>query len=48
MKQTLIRLIMFVLFALLVNYVFHEPAWVLIAFIATYIIEPAVSEVASK
>lgn len=48
MKQTLIRLILFVLFALLGYYVFHLAEWLLMAFIATYIIEPAVSEVASK
>lgn len=48
MKTTLIRLILFVLFALLGYYVIDLAEWILVAFIATYIIEPAVSEVASK
>lgn len=48
MKQTLIRLILFVLFALLLFYVFHRSNWVLEAFVITYIFEPLVSEISNK
>lgn len=44
MKQTLIRLILFALFALLFLFVVKHAQWVLWAFVCTYILEGAITE----
>lgn len=48
MKQTLIRLIIFAVFALLLHYVVKTPAWLLWSFIATYILEGAVTQILNR
>lgn len=48
MKQTLIRLVLFLLAGLIMFYVVHSPLWLLWAFAITYVVEPAVTELVNR
>lgn len=48
MKTTLIRLILFLLLALLLFYVAKHPAWLLMAFIGTWIFEGLVTQLINR